>query len=324
MSKSHKHFQAKLVSKGPLSKIKSMHLPAFVHFVVCMKTDMRMSKVHACLRDVHGVTSWTTMSQWYIILTDAFEKYLREVEGLQLGGADRVVVIDETYARAKRVTHKRGVPGRKQGRRSGHIQSRLPGRTVWKRPAQQVFKKPAAMKKPAAVMKKPSLEKRWLWGAVDVGPRDGAPATHGHGNKRVHLSLLPQVADAPEHKPRGAASLAQKMHDAILSGTFVVSDEWAATAPAVQSCGLRLEGQVSHEHSFRDPESGIHSNDIESEFARFKLWMQTKFASYRIGNQSTEAAKRAHLARKLVEYVFYTNVGRTMSAVMEALMYASQ
>ena len=68
MSKSHKHFQAKLVSKDPLSKIKSMHLPAFVHFVVCMKTDMRMSKVHACLRDVHGVTSWTTMSQWYIIL----------------------------------------------------------------------------------------------------------------------------------------------------------------------------------------------------------------------------------------------------------------
>ena len=322
-SKSHKHFQQKLIVDGPLSAVQTSHLPAFLHFVVCMKSDMRMSKVEAALKDIHGIGSYNTLRQWYILYTDTLRKYLEEVDGMKLGGPDQVVVVDETFARAKRVVHKKGTPGRKGSRRGGHIETKLPGRTIWKRPAANIMKRPSCLKRPAGVMKKPSRDQRWIWGAVGVGMRGGAPNTHGAGTKRVHFALLPEADQAPEQKPRGVQSLAQRMHAAILSGSLVVSDEWAATEPAVVGQGRVMEGQVSHTHSFRHSETGIHSNDIESEFARFKLWSLTKFGSFRASNAPLEGDKRLELARKLIEYMFYVNVGKKMSDVMSAFSYAT-
>ena len=111
------------------------------------------------------------------------------------------------------------------------------------------------------------------------------------------------------------------MYRAVSSGSWVISDEWAATGPAVAAAGLNLEGQVCHESTFRNPESGIHSNDIESEFARFKMWVLKKWAFYRMPNCQSEEAKRDNLSRRMTEYIFYTSVGRKMTDVMTAVLH---
>ena len=67
--------------------------------------------------------------------------------------------------------------------------------------------------------------------------------------------------------------------------------------------------------------TGVHSNDIESEFARFKLFLRTKYARASATNHTDTAMKDLSMERKLAEYVFYTNVGRSMDKVMTALRY---
>ena len=114
------------------------------------------------------------------------------------------------------------------------------------------------------------------------------------------------------------------MQSAIRTGSWAISDEWAATPPAAAMSGLHMEGQVQHETTFRNADSGVHSNDIESEFSRLKRWMVAKFMYYRMSSQLTEEGKRAHLERKLSEYLFYTNVGRKMSDVMLAIRHANR
>ena len=90
------------------------------------------------------------------------------------------------------------------------------------------------------------------------------------------MVLLPDEAEAPEGKPRGTQSLAAAMSRAIADGSWIVSDEWKASGPAVQRAGLNMEGQVCHVDTFRNPATGVHSNDIESEFAKFKAWIPEK------------------------------------------------
>ena len=318
LNRSHKHFMMPIRVNGPMSSISVSYLPAFLHYVVCMKSNMRMVKVRDCLADVHGIVSTSTFSKWYEIYTDMLQKCLAEVDGLKIGGPNQVVVVDETYAKSTKMRQGLGAPGRKGRKRDQkHIANNIAAQTVWKRPAAAVLKKPACCKRPAA------NENRWIWGAVEVGERGQTPKSHAQGDKRVYLSMLPHVATAPDQKPRGIRSLAAKMNDAIHDGSWLVSDEWPSTASASSSAGLDMLGQVSHVTTFREQDSGVHSNDIESDFARFKPWMRTKFASMRVGNQRTEDAKRAHLARKLVEYVFYTSVGSNMTDVMLAVQHSA-
>ena len=82
-----------------------------------------------------------------------------------------------------------------------------------------------------------------------------------------------------------------------------------------------MEGTVNHSQSWRNPETGVHSNDAESEFARFKLFVRVKYDYMRNSNASSEKLKGLAMERKLAEYVFYTHVGRSMKAVMSAFEY---
>ena len=86
--------------------------------------------------------------------------------------------------------------------------------------------------------------------------------------------------------------------------------------------GSNLRGTVNHSKNWRNPETGYHSNDIESEFARFKLFLRTKYDWVRATNNKNPVLKDLALERKMAEYVFYTNVGRTMAHVMEAFRYS--
>ena len=112
------------------------------------------------------------------------------------------------------------------------------------------------------------------------------------------------------------------MQQYLEKNSDVIADEWKATPGAVAGAGSNLRGTVNHSKNWRNPETGYHSNDIESEFARFKLFLRTKYDWVRATNNKNPVLKDLALERKMAEYVFYTNVGRTMAHVMEAFRYS--
>ena len=113
------------------------------------------------------------------------------------------------------------------------------------------------------------------------------------------------------------------MQQAINAGTFLVSDKWPSTEPAAAKAGLSVVGQVNHNHTFRDADTGFHSNDIESEFGRFETWARKKFCYIRMCSKRTEQDKREHMSRQLAEYVYYTTVGRGMDDIMLAMTHSA-
>ena len=66
---------------------------------------------------------------------------------------------------------------------------------------------------------------------------------------------------------------------------------------------------------------GHHSNDAESELARFKLFLRVKYDYVRTSNAKETVAKDRNMELKLAEYIFYTNVGNKMEHVMNAFRY---
>ena len=84
-----------------------------------------------------------------------------------------------------------------------------------------------------------------------------------------------------------------------------------------------MKGTTNHSKNWRNPVTGTHSTDIESEFARFKLFLRVKYNWVRATNTQKAALKDWALECKLGEYVFYTNVGRSMEKIMGAFRYWS-
>jgi len=77
---------------------------------------------------------------------------------MQIGGPGVVVVWDETYSRSKRIVHKKGATGRKgTQKRTGRIETRMTGRTIWQRLVANLNKRPAGC---TATLKRPSTSEK--------------------------------------------------------------------------------------------------------------------------------------------------------------------
>ena len=160
---------------------------------------------------------------------------------------------------------------------------------------------------------------------VEVGKKGGEKKSHRLGNKRVVISLLPRKSDAPtgaKGGPRGTKSLIAQVVMHVKKDTGVIADEWTATPPAVEAAGSYMEGSVNHSKTWRNPVTGHHSNDAESEFARLKLFLCSKYGYVRASNNKDTTAKDKTLLLNIAEYMFYTNVGKEMSDVMRAFRHA--
>ena len=105
-------------------------------------------------------------------------------------------------------------------------------------------------------------------------------------------------------------------------GSELVSDKWQGTFAGAAKAGLRMYGSVNHTDHWRDPHTGVHSNDAESEFARVKLFLRTKYGYCRSSNNKDPKKKDAMLELHISELVFYTNVGRDLEHVMKAMKHA--
>ena len=143
--------------------------------------------------------------------------------------------------------------------------------------------------------------------------------THENGKKRFTFMLLPPAASAPRGKPRGLESIMQTLRLRVHPKSYLVFDKWKATVRAVERLGYQNGDPIVHGREFRHRETGFHSNDIESEFNRFKRWVRQRYGQLPPGGNASHAEFED---LDLYEYTFYNNVGDSMGAVMKALAHS--
>ena len=229
---------------------------------------------------------------------------------------------------AKRPTPKSITKRPARARVNPLLKKTLPGRTTWKKPSGVKRREPIAiLKRPGAkVVRRPSQDRRsksrWIWAGVELGPEGGNKKSHCDGTKRIAMTMLPKKKDAPKGRPRGKDSLLHVMRKHLRADSGVVADEWTATPPAVAAAGSEMKGTVNHSKEWRSSSTGHHSNDVESEFGRFKLHLRVKYDYVRQSNSTDWAKKDKSMEWKLAEYVFMTNVGKSMECIMDAFRYS--
>ena len=86
MSKSKRHFYETIECLKPVVSLRSSNLLPFLHFLVCMKSDMQWKAMVVCMRQIHEIHNTSTLFNWYKRMADVYKKYLVEVDGLMLGG----------------------------------------------------------------------------------------------------------------------------------------------------------------------------------------------------------------------------------------------
>ena len=97
----------------------------------------------------------------------------------------------------------------------------------------------------------------------------------------------------------------------VAKGSFLVFDGWRATEKAVNSLCYKSAPPVKCEKHFRDPSTGFHTSDAESENNRLKLWFRTRYGELQLN------------ASEMDEYVFYVNVGSSKCDVFHGLAMAN-
>ena len=351
-----------IVSRNKLAPINLSNFLPFCMFLLMMKEDYRIEKVYAELKKT--VSCNKCIDAWKQLYWETISNYLRNSDkpgcGISVGGPRERVVFDEGNCgvnvgirKGAQQPHGRSVPGR--------ISRKLPAQTKWKkgvRPTRQwkskagavkkILKRPASM---SAMLKRPSsatrramkagtrFDKRtkqscWVFCAVEVGSVRGGCKTHAAGTKRSVFSVLPPPSVAEEGKPRGWKSMLPVIKKHVKKGSHIVKDGWRGSTKAVQSAhGMRykLLPEVIHEKHFRDPKTGLHTNDAESEINRLKQWMRKKYARLgsrdrKSGSSSSDTAEvgsTTSLSFKLDEFMFLKNVGNDMGQVMVAFQWVN-
>ena len=216
--------------------------------------------------------------------------------------------------------------GGSKAARKKRVARRLPARTIWK----GAFKQPPMKKKPRA--KGPTPNCRWLWMAVTVG-KHRTKFTHENELKKVTFAILPRREEAPNRKPRGLRSMSKVIRSHIKRKTFLVFDGWKSSKAAVQKLGYRHAPPVNHSKGWRDRETGFHSNDVESENARLKLWLRarytilsahfTQWADNEDGPTMECHEAQDYESLDLYEYCHYVNIGSSMYDVMASVALAA-
>ena len=253
-------------------------------------------------------------------------KYLIEVDGMKLGGKDKIVVIDESAFGLNKGIRKipqkpKGTPKQARSKTAvrKRILKRLPAQTLWRKGyTQKAMKMKKRGVKAMKVQKKNDKRSnsKWLWGAVEVGYKKKV-YTHGAGNKRFTFNILPRPLAAPDGKPRGLRNIRSTLSQFVKKGTFLVFDKWLATVSAVKQLGFNSAPPVNHSKWFRDRSTGFHSNDIESEFNRLKKWLCQRYGRLQLDVKDNEEDDQIE-ALDVYEYMYYNNVGSSMSDVMKA------
>ena len=192
------------------------------------------------------------------------------------------------------------------------VKARLPARTIWNR-----IVKPT---KPKMFVKKTKFNKNkagsdrdrrsngaWLWVAVSVG-KGKHRYTHDNRKKKFTFRMLPKKTEAIRGKPRGVAEIKKCLDSRIHRKSFLIFDKSSYGEKAAKQMGYRHAPAVNHGTGWRDFKTGFHSNDAESENARFKRFSRRRYSG-----------KLNLSASFLYEYAFYVNMGDSISIIMQGL-----
>ena len=367
------HIDEVVKGVGPLSRISPHLWPAFMQLIVGLRRNDRLLSIESELLDGYNIHDKHTLRDWRHSYQGALRKAMLLGEGAAIGGPGEVVVFDETQMGVHKGintrTDRHRMSRNSRPVRRARVAKTLPARTIWKQPAASgvlrrpaaanrpaasgvlrrpaaakrpaaagVLRRPAAVKRPAAAggsRKGPRVNARWLWMAVTVG-KGRECYTHENGKKKVTFAFLPRRENAPHGSPRGLVSMTKVIKQHVKKRSFLVFDGWKSSVAAVKRLGYRSAPPVDHCAGWRDRSTGFHSNDIESENARMKMWLRTRYskmpvlnaaASDAVGAADPESApceeEQTMPLPDLAEYAHYVNSGKSMAAAMEALANAN-
>ena len=296
-------------TEGFLQHIRIGNWLAFVHFVIMLKDGYRWTKIKSDMTKVYGVSDLNkggTLNAWRHLYQSVLEKAVL-IKGIAIGGKKGdVVVFDETNIGLSKGIRKAPASQQRSMTRSRpvvrrRIQKRTPARTIWTKAARKTMMKKPLMKKPSAVMKKPSavMKKpckgpdkrrgRWLWAAVLVG--NGNTVYDKENNKKEFtFKVLRDKHFAKDNKPRGGKELKSVIGDRIRKGSFTVFDKWSSSVSAIKKLGYRHAPPINHSLTWRDAATGFHSNDVESEFCRLKVWLRGRYGLLRFSTSPKDDA----------------------------------
>lgn len=163
---------------------------------------------------------------------------------------------------------------------------------------------------------------RWLFAAVLVGNKKRC-YTHGNGLKRFTFTILPKPALAKDGKSRGTASMKMALTKCISKKAFAVHDAWKASSAAIAQLGYKSAPPVNHSAGWRDPKTGFHSNDIESEFSRLKGKVRERYGRLCFQATASSSSDDAVEDGDLYEYAYRVNIGDGFNDILKALIMAS-
>ena len=336
----HSHVQRPLNSEGFLTNIRISNWAAFLQFTNFLRLGERWRIITQEMRETYDIQRKQTLTDWRRLIQVSFKKYLEDNGGMIIGGRNVVTVIDETNLGAQKGIckgpQKPSTLSRKASDIKNRIAKRLPARTIWKKETTKLLKsmkfamkvvkamkvKGAKFKKSMRALKKNDARSdgRWLWAAVSVG-RGNEKWTHENKKKKFTFKLLPNKASAPRGKPRGFESIRATLSERIAKGSFLVFDKWTSTVAAVKSEGYKHADPIIHGKEFRNRDTGFHSNDIESEFNRFKRWLRERYGALKVNSASTTNQHDCD-DLDMYEYMYYINVGASMHDVMAAFVHS--
>ena len=335
----HKHMQERINGYGFLQDIGVSSWMPFLRMCNLLRLAKPWDDITAELMEGHGRNiDHKTFVRWRRAYQSQLGKALITLGADTVGGKDVVVQVDETvvgihagdgWADGAKGINKRTLYKRKGVRNTKFlvkkkVLKRLPSRTVYRtqevQPASfKLKKKPSSAvgsvkQRPAASMKRPAANRKnngiWVWLGVSTGKGKNL-YTHGNGLKRVAFRVLPHKVDAMQNEPRGFDEIKETLRTKVNEKSILIFDGWTSTKPAAEALGFKYAPPVIHEDGYWDPTTGFHINDVESENNRLKKWNRHRYQNLHLNEN------------ELNEYVFYINLGDSMSSVMRGLAYAN-
>ena len=334
-----KHAHPAVNAHGFLVHIRPGSWMAFLNFINSLRLGKSFREIALEIVAGWGNINEKTMRHWKAIYQTQLGIALADLGGMVVGTGGTTVVFDETvvgvhkedgWSFESRGISKKGAKQKRagwQGRTTKvmitkGVLKRYPARTVYKTQEVQASSPVLVLKRPSSVastvLKRPSgafMEKpssnlkntgRWRVLAVEVG-KGTTIYTHDAKTKRVTYRLLPRAADAKEGMPRGLEEVKDTLEACVSKKAFVVHDGWTSSVEAVKQLGYKSAPPVKHEDGYRDKATGFHTNDAESENARLKKWNRHRYGQLQLN------------ANEMNEYIFYINIGDSMSAVLGGL-----
>jgi hypothetical protein len=96
-------------------------------------------------------------------------------------------------------------------------------------------------------------------------------------DKAVHLQVASFACTGPSDRQSGTESMKNVLSPRVTKHSALVHDEWPAIDKAIGGLGFASAPSVNHSKGSRLVETGWHSNDIESDFARLKTWPRARY-----------------------------------------------